>query len=58
MTDADLCKVLSINNSELNQLRSYINEAEREGWYYGPEHYFRQRHKRLKIVFGMEDDTP
>jgi hypothetical protein len=33
---------------QIAQLLSYIEDAERQGWYYGNEPQFRKRHLQLK----------
>ena len=57
MNTDELCKALKITPAMIEQIRSYINEAERVGWYYGREDFFRQRHNKIKTVFGIEEQT-
>lgn len=46
---------IELKEAEINQLRSYIEQAEQDGWYYGNEAYFRKRHERIKKAFGMTE---
>ena len=58
MTNEELAKHLGLRLSELRQLQSYVEEVEREGWYYGPEDQFRKRHRNIKraLNLGSADD--
>lgn len=53
MSDKELCKVLGIKQTELEQLRCYITDVEREGWYYGNREQFVKRHNHLRSVFNV-----
>ena len=39
---------ISLTWAELNQLLSYVDTAEQEGWYYGHRPSFEQRHLNIK----------
>jgi len=47
--------VITLSMPEAEQLRSYVRNAEADGWYYGPEKAFRIRHERIKKALFMED---
>ena len=34
--------------AHINQLYAYIQERERDGWYYGNKKHFEKRHKELE----------
>lgn len=56
MTNAELARVMGLKLSELNQLQSYVRQCEEEGWYYGSEKNFRQRHEAIKTALNMNDE--
>jgi len=37
-----------LRRTHLEQLLAYVNNTEREGWYYGPKKQFLKRHQELK----------
>jgi len=45
--------LIRLTDAERNQLRSYLEERDREGWYYGNREQFERRHLRLKELLGM-----
>lgn len=50
--------ILELSNMELNQLMSYVKDAERKGWYYGNRKQFDARHLQIKeqIEHSLTDD--
>jgi len=43
-------KVLKLKRTEWQQLLSYIEDRERDGWYYGNKAQFEKRHEHIKSV--------
>ena len=41
--------ITGLRKVHFDQLLSYIEEREQEGWYYGPQKQFENRHEELKI---------
>ena len=56
MTNEELAKHLNLKLSELRQLQSYVEVVERDGWYYGPEDQFRNRHENIKQALNLGDE--
>lgn len=52
--------ILELSNTELNQLLSYITDAERKGWYYGNRKQFDARHLQIKeqVEHSLPTDVP
>jgi hypothetical protein len=47
-----------LTRPQLGQLLSYIEDAERLGWYYGCEDEFRKRHAQLKDWVELQLTAP
>jgi hypothetical protein len=41
-----------VSHAMAAQLRAYVMDREREGWYYGNKHDFEQRH--LKLIAAID----
>ena len=39
---------MHLTKTELEQLLSYVEDREREGWYYGNKEQFEKRHANIK----------
>jgi len=48
-------KLFAFTDAEVNQLRSYVEHCETDGWYYGTEKQFFARHERIKKQLGMTE---
>ncbi len=46
---------VTLSQTELEQIQSYIEHQEREGWYYPPLEQFKKRHQRLRKLFQMDE---
>jgi hypothetical protein len=47
-TVLDEVSIKGLRKAHFDQLLSYINECDREGWYYGNRGYFIKRHAEIK----------
>ena len=46
---------IELSQTELEQLQSYIEHREQEGWYWLPQDQFEKRHDRLRKLFQMDE---
>jgi len=52
----DSISIRGLRKSHFNQLIGYLNEQDREGWYYGNKKQFEQRHTDLlNWIKGIQD---
>lgn len=53
----DIARKLQISPAAVSQLRSYVEHAESEGWYWKPKADFDKRHRAIRDCLGMEPLT-
>ncbi len=53
MEDVELCKLLKIKQTSLEQLRTYVHWAEQSGTYWRPKNQFDARHKEIMKALNM-----
>jgi hypothetical protein len=44
----DLHKKDMFTNAEINQIESYMNHRDDEGWYFAPKDQFEKRHQSIR----------
>jgi len=44
----DLHKKDMFTNAEINQIESYMNNRDDEGWYFAPKDQFEKRHQSIR----------